>query len=232
MDAAWHDWLGRVLHAIISHTEQAGNRPDDVGRLCERLDPNRNGYGLATRTVTFVSNHDYPRPMTIIGSNGNISGDAAFRRMKLGHGLLLTAPGIPMIWMGTEFGMPGEKTLDPMPVKWELLDNPQHADLLEHTRKLIAARHANPALSGDNFQTLLCDQERQLIAFKRWTDGGGIAVVVANLRDEPAGDVVIDDASLPVGTWLDPISGWSLNHEGGKLVAPLGPSEIRLLIKQ
>lgn len=230
MDAAWHEPLGRLFQAIISFTEQGGQKLHDLAALAKMLDPATNGYELATRAITFVGNHDYKRPMTILGEEGKVFGEAAFRRMKLGHALLLTAPGIPMIWMGTEFGMPSDKSLDPRPLDWSLLNNADNTDLLDHHRKLIALRHSNPALRSDFFQTLLCDQERQLIAFKRWTEDGSVAVVVANLRDQETGDVAVPIADLDGKDFQDVIGTGTFHVESGELKLQLAQSEVKVLV--
>jgi 1,4-alpha-glucan branching enzyme len=45
----------------------------------------------------------HQRVMVELGNRG-IVGEAAFKRVKLGAILMLTAVGIPMLWMGEEFG--------------------------------------------------------------------------------------------------------------------------------
>ena len=60
-------------------------------------------------------------------ADANIFDTAAFKRAKLGATLVITAMGVPMIWMGEEFGEYKHKTLDPAPLDWRLLDNDPNA---------------------------------------------------------------------------------------------------------
>src|SRR5262249_50737427 len=143
------------------------------------------------RIVNFIGNHDYKRVMTIIGEDGKIFDDAAFRRMKLATGLLFTAPGIPMIWMGQEFGFPSDKSLDPRPLDWDLIKNESNADLLKFHQHLIKLRRETPALQGETFEVLLKDTDRKILAYKRWNGEGNVIIVVANLNDQFAGEVTL-----------------------------------------
>jgi 1,4-alpha-glucan branching enzyme len=170
--------------------------------------------------------------MHILGNEGKIFGDAAFRRMKLGFGLLMTVPGLPMIWMGNEFGMACARTLDPCPLDWSLPDNPTNRDLLEQVKRLSRIRRENAALRGDSFQVVLKEAERSIIAFKRWDGAGNVVVTVAHLKDEPAGEFQIQDAALEDGMWRDAIHGNEIKVEGGVLRDVIDASEVKIYIKQ
>lgn len=144
-------------------------------------------------TIHYLNNHDQERTLHLLSSESGITGDAAFRRNKLGASLLLTAPSIPMLWMGEEFGQanPRGEHNERQPLDWSLLDQEPNRALWQHYQKLIAFRKASPALCSDNFEVLADLPERGLIAFKRWNDEGNIVIVVANLRDEQAGEFEI-----------------------------------------
>jgi len=231
MDAAWADYLGHSLRAVVAEVERDGMHPHDVGKIIERLDPRRNGYGSAFRMVTFIGNHDHKRPMQLIGEDGKKFDDVAFRRMKLGHGLILTAPGIPMIWMGTEFGMPSDKSLDPVPLQWDLLEHENNKDLLEFHRKLIQLRLSTPCLMTESFDPVLCDGERALIGFQR-SDEASAVLVLANLKDIPAGEVTIEGKGITDGKWQDVLGGDEVTVTGGVFKTSLDRSEIRIFVKR
>ncbi|HVT90198.1 MAG TPA: alpha-amylase family glycosyl hydrolase [Tepidisphaeraceae bacterium] len=232
MDAAWHDCLGRHLQAICCLQEQAGNHPFDLDGLIQKLDVKTNGYEKPERIVNFLGNHDYKRPMTIIGDDGKIFDEAAFRRMKVGIALLLTSPGLPMLWMGEEFGFPADKSLEPRPLNWSLLNNANNSDLLRYHQRLIKLRKETPALQGETFEVVLKDPGRGLLAFKRWNAEGNVIVIVVNLRDEPAGDFTIQDCGLEDGVWHEFVGHCDIDIKDGKFSDDLDRSEVKIYQKK
>jgi len=137
-----------------------------------------------------------------------------------------------MIWMGQELGFAAEKSLDPRPLDWSLLGNERNAGLHAYLRSLFRLRAATPALRSDRFEICLRDDARRVFAFKRWTDGGDVVVVAANLRHQHAGAVVIGDAALEDGPWREHVFGYDCRVEGGKLTDSLGPSEVKVFVKK
>lgn len=229
MDAAWCDYLATVLRSVTALAPQHDVQPD-VELLLKQLDPESNGYGNAFRMITFLSNHDHHRPMQVIGEDGHMFGDAAFRRMKLGHGLLLAGPGIPMLWMGSEFGMPGEKTQEPRPLQWSLLEGKENAELHAFHRTMIGLRKEHAALRSGTFGPLLADRERMVLAFRRWAEDGDEVIVLANAEEKPAGEVRLE--GIADGAWVDALSGEGIDAAGGAMVASLGPSQLRVFVKR
>ena len=159
-------------------------------------------------------------------------GDVAFARVKLGLGILATIPGVPMIWMGQEFGAASEKSLEPRPLDWSLLRNAQNAGLRDHVKGLFKLRGDTPALRGDHFEVCFKDPGRRVFAFKRWNDAGGVIVVAVNLKHEATGELAIGDCGLEDGRWHEYTSNYDTTVEGGVLKDQLGPSEVKIFIKQ
>lgn len=232
MHAAWHESLAKVLQANAAGIERDGAQPFDVEELARKIDPATNGYGTGSRTVNYASSHDQVRLMRIIGEQGKIFDDAAFRRMKLAAGILLTIPGLPMLFMGQEFGQSNEKSLDPRPLDWSLLKNQTNSDLLNYTAGLVKFRTHHPALMTDNMEFVLKDQERQLLAYKRWNSEGQVIVVIVNLRDTHAGEVVIADCGLEDGDWHEHVHNFDLKVEGGVLKDTVAESEVKVYFKK
>ena len=232
MNAAWHDNFAWLIQTILAGKERGGHQPWNLDELEMRMNPATNGYLEADRFVNYLSSHDHHRAMHILGDEAKIFDDAAFRRMKLGMALLLMSPGLPMIWMGNEFGFAADKSLDPRPLDWALLENESNQNLLNHTKALVKIRHEHHALCSDSFEVVLKNQERKLFGFKRWNGGGEVLVVVANLKDEPAGDFAIENAGLEDGTWREALFGYDTKVEGGVLRDSLGASEVKVFIKQ
>jgi 1,4-alpha-glucan branching enzyme len=232
MHAAWHEALAKHLQATASRADAEWVKAGDIDGLLREMDPKQNGYESGSRTVNYASSHDQNRLMWTIGAKGKMFDAAAFRRMKLAHGLLLTIPGMPMLWMGQEFAMVNDKHhAEPRPLDWSLLNNATNADLLRYTADLVKLRLATPALRGDGMQYVMVDRGREVFAYKRWDDAGGVAVVMANLRDEPAG-VTVENCSLEDGVWREHVFGYDATVAGGRLTDTLGPSEVKVFVKQ
>jgi 1,4-alpha-glucan branching enzyme len=107
----------------------------------------------------------------------------ARKRSTLAAAMVFTAPGIPMLFQGQEF-LEGGWFRDTVPVDWE--QNEEFRGIVKLYRDLIRLR-----LNLDGFTKGLCgqftqvyhlDEQRKLIAFHRWDQGGAAddVVVVAN----------------------------------------------------
>lgn len=233
MVAAWHFSLAAHLRAMLVGRESDGQSPDDFDGFLKKLDPHANGYGHGTRYVNYIVSHDHDRIMHQLGEQGQIFDDAAFRRVKLGIGLLATIPGLPMLWMGQEFGFSSDKSLDPRPLDWKLLGNDRNAALLEHVKAMLKLRSGADALrNNDAFEIVLSDPARRLFAYKRWTEGGNVVVVAVNLKDEPAGEFVIESKGLEDGEWHEFVNDYDLKVEGGVLKDTLGESELKVFVRK
>lgn len=225
LDAAWHENFYNVL--VDTVVGQA-----DIDRLVNVMDPRKDGFGGAFNVINYLNNHDHDRIMWILGERGKIFDTAAFRRNKLGVALLLTAPGIPMLWMGEEFAESAPKTVEYQPLDWALLQNQTNADLMRYYAGLINLRKQHPALHGDHFEVVMRDDARCIFAFKRWDDAGGIVVVAVNLLDKFAGEFTVANAGLGDGNWHEYVYNYDTSVQGGVLRDSLAESEIKVYIKQ
>jgi 1,4-alpha-glucan branching enzyme len=230
LDAAWHENLMQEVVATTLGLEYDGREPFNVGALMTLLDPRNDGFSGAFNVVNYIDNHDHERIMNLLGEIAYIFGDPAFRRVKLGASLLLTAPGTPMLWMGQEWGEAIPKTTDWERISWALLQNPANADLQRYYSGLITLRKHSRALQSNTIAPVFADAERALIAFKRWDDGGGIVVVLANLKDTYAGEVRIENWPGD-GQWHEYHNNYDIEVSGGVLTDSLAESEIKIYIK-
>jgi 1,4-alpha-glucan branching enzyme len=217
MVAAWRFSLGAHFRALLTEQSNDGESPDDLDGFLTSLDPAKNGYGTGGRCVNYIVSHDHDRLMQQLGDKGHMFGDVAFARVKLGLGILATIPGMPMLWMGQEFGAASEKSLDPRPLDWSLLKNEQNAGLRAHVKGLFRLRHENPALRGDNFEVCFKDPARKAFAFKRWNEAGGVVIVAVNLKHAPTGEIVVGDCGLGDGVWHEHTSNYDCHVAGGVL---------------
>ncbi|WP_129629341.1 alpha-amylase family glycosyl hydrolase [Candidatus Oscillochloris fontis] len=111
----------------------------------------------------FADNHDVARVASLLRQP---------RHLAPLYALLLTAPGVPSIYYGSEWGLGGVKAHDDWPLRprLELATTQAHAPhphlpaLITH---LIAVRHATPALRYGDYQQLHVAAE-QLAFVRRW----------------------------------------------------------------
>ncbi len=121
---------------------------------------------------TFFENHDMDRFTATAG------GDP--RRLRLAHLLLLSAPGVPILYYGTEIGLsqaePGALgSLSRMPMLWGAQ---QDTRLFDDVRALVRMRRDTAALRSGSHRTLHVDDDAATYAFARELDDQRVIVVV------------------------------------------------------
>ncbi len=119
--------------------------------------------------LNVLASHDTERPMTLALRSG---GRRALESLKLMTILQFTWPGAPCIFYGDEIGLEGDKDPDCRrcyPWGWEQGkgEHQRSTQVLEHYRRLIFIRAANPALRTGNFRQLAADSGRHLYVFER-----------------------------------------------------------------
>lgn len=231
MDAAWQDNFYRQLEAAILGVSVHGRDPNNTSELLRVMDGSRDGFKAPIHTVHYLNNHDEPRIMWQLGDVAKIFDDAAFRRNKLAAALLLTAPGIPMLWMGQEFGQASPRSEQRQPLNWSLLENDRNRNLLAYHAHLIQIRKTNPALRSNCYEVVADLPDRGIIAFKRWNDQGNVVVVVANLKDQPTGQFEIRIENMEGSKWHEAIFNYDIQLQGENLIDTLGESEVKVYIK-
>ncbi len=229
LDAAWHENFYHQLMATVIGSPRDGCEPYDMDGLVRVMDPRDDGFSGAFNVVNYIDNHDHERAMWELGK-ANIFDDAAFRRLKLGAGLLLTAAGIPMMYMGNEFAESAPKTTDWQRIDWSLLQNKRNTDLRNFYAGLIYLRKTNRALQSNTFDAISKDEARGIFAYKRWEDAGGIVVVVANLKDQYAGAIEVGNWPGD-GKWHEYHNNYDIEVQGGILKDSLAESEVKVYIK-
>lgn len=210
MDAVWN---GHFHHTIDDVTNQRWQwEHQDIFRALGGF--RDEGFATATQLVNFTCSHDEVRPeheikyysgRHIARPAGMTLAEVALRKAMLGLIALFTAPGVPMIYAGQEFGEDSPRTIDFLPLDWQKLNLPRHRAYRDAVRKLIGLRQANPALRSDHIRFYDNDFARErLVRFDRWTERGAFAAVALNFHDAP------QRPSLTVptpGPWIDALSG-------------------------
>ncbi len=135
-------------------------------------------------------------------ADGDVNNYFSKKRSTLGIALVLTAPGVPMIFQGHEL-LEGRWFSDTDPIDWNRFK--EFKGLVKLHRDLIDLRlnrqGLTAGLTGHNTGLLAVDNERKLIAFHRWEAGGPAdsTLVVMNFSNN-----AIEEYDLPVphaGMW-------------------------------
>jgi 1,4-alpha-glucan branching enzyme len=224
MDGCWHD---SFYHTIVPHL--CGER-FDLDELKDVLDCKRQGFLGATNVVNYLTNHDHNHLLAELG-NFEIFDEAAFKRSKLGAALLLTAVGIPMIWMGEEFGEYKSKTIEPAKIDWQLLSNEDNQALFQYYKGLIYLRKTNHALYTENIDFCFENVDDRVFAYCRWNEEGSRVVVVVNFSDSYLADY--DITNLPTdGTWHEWTGDYDVTVSDGAVKLDLPEYEAKVLVWQ
>ncbi len=174
--------------------------------------------GSFARGIPFQENHD-TGDMRISGTMASLAGleqaveeddeekkELAIRRMMLLHGITLSIGGIPLLYLGEEWGMLNDYDFATDPAKagdsrwihrpkmqWEYLDElDDHIDsgdgsirsrIFKSTQKLIALRKTLPALAGQEMK-IINTSNPHILGYLRIREGHRL-IVVANFSENP-----------------------------------------------
>jgi 1,4-alpha-glucan branching enzyme len=189
-------WDAGFVHAVRA----ALIAPDDADRDMEAVAGAilGEGRGAPVSRVVYTESHDEVANGRTRIPEAISPGDArswwAKKRAALGSALVLTVPGIPMLFQGQEL-LEDRWFDDTVALDWEKAST--NRGLLRLHRDLIALRRAREGwtrgLRGSNIAIIRADQDERVLAFHRWMDGGpgDDTVVVANLADRPVEDLRI-----------------------------------------
>lgn len=223
LDACWHE---SFRYFMIPHI---CGETFELEKLKEVLDPKRQGYGVTTNVVNYLATHDREHIMRELGDRG-IFDAAAFQRAKLGAVLLMTAMGVPMLWMGEEFGehkRKSETVTQPKKIAWALLERDLNQNLFESYKHLIALRKQSLALQSDNIEFFYENPDAKVLAYVRWHEQGERVVVVANFSDQSLTGYRVSNFPA-AGTWSQLMG--SEVEAADDLVIDLAASEAKVFV--
>ncbi|WOB41819.1 alpha-amylase [Thermoleptolyngbya oregonensis NK1-22] len=224
MDGCWHD---SFYHTVLAHIT---GDTFDLEALKDVIDAKRQGFMGATNVVNYLTNHDHNHVMAEL-SDRQIFDEAAFRRLKLGAVLLMTAMGVPMLWMGEEFGEYKYKTPDPAKIDWTLLSNDLNQGLFDYYKGLIALRKHNAALHTENVEFFHENPEVKVLAYTRWNDEGSRVAVVANFSDQFLAGYTVPNFPAN-GTWHEWTGNYEVQSGDDQLMTDLGEFEAKVFVWQ
>jgi 1,4-alpha-glucan branching enzyme len=192
-DVVQHDGLRGALRGAVGAASGGANAFVPMSAIGSALYPR--GFDHGWRAVTCVENHDLvlagrdPR-LPVLADPSNPRSWYARSRSRVATAILLTAPGIPQLFMGQEFLE--DRPWDVLPtgpnlLSWDGLDasaDSSRRDHLRFTRDLIRLRRDLPALRGDNVRAFFCSDHDRVIAWHRWReDSGDDVIVVASFAE-------------------------------------------------
>ena len=211
-NAQWDsEFVNPVRMAVIGHDD--GVR--DLGALTKAIEYR---YDLDVfRRVIFTESHDEVAngrsrvPEEIWP--GKVDSWFSKKRSTLGGALVLTSPGIPMIFEGQEL-LEDRWFQDVVPIDWSRAED-QHG-ILGMYRDLIALRRNLSAvtrgLCGQNIHVHHFDDAAKVVAFHRWDKQGPTdsVIVVVNMTNRNCDDYII---GFPrAGLWKTRFNSDSYNY--------------------
>jgi 1,4-alpha-glucan branching enzyme len=204
--AGFNAQWGLQFPAILRNVLEAVHDEDrNLTGLCNVLMQRNNGD--AFQRVIYSDSHDSAANGGARLSEEIAPGDAdnvyARRRSLLASSIVLTAPGIPMLFQGQEFMEDGSFN------DWQALDwdKPNRfPGIVLASKHLIALRkniYGNTrGLIGQNFAILHLNEESKLLAYHRWELGGPTddVIIVINFANKMQKDYTINFPRS--GEWL------------------------------
>jgi 1,4-alpha-glucan branching enzyme len=196
-DGTWNDGLRLAVRSTLASASAGASAQVPMDAIAGAL--LNTGLDNRWRAVQSLEDHDrvhVGRDLRIptLADGNNTRSWYARSRSRLAMGLLFTAPGIPMLFMGQEFleDKPWNDNPDPANlISWSSLEAGDKfmGDFLRFTRDLIALRHNQPGLRGEGCSIIHVHNDNRVLAFQRWVEGVGSDVVIA--------------ASLNESNWFD-----------------------------
>jgi 1,4-alpha-glucan branching enzyme len=197
-------WDAGFIYRVRPAITAADDAARDIGEIVVAI--SGEGRGPAFTRVIYTESHDDVANGETRVPEAITPGDAdswwAKKRATLGSALVLTAPGIPMLFQGQEL-LEDRWFDDTVALDWSKAST--HKGILRLHRDLIALRRGGDGISrglrGEGLAVLRADDEAKILAFHRWHDGGpgDDVVVIANFADRTIDDLRI---GLPAsGRW-------------------------------
>lgn len=196
-DAVVASGLRGACRATLDEVAHGRDAPVNLERISAALYPS---FDHAWRQVQHLENHDIVRldnqsdrapRVPAAADPSNPRSWYATSRSRVMNGLLLTAPGIPMLFMGQE--ILEDKYWSDSPnyfadslIWWDGLKvDSRMQDHGRFMQDLIRVRRTYRALSSDRIHVFHVHNDNRVIAFHRWIEGvGADVVVVASFRED------------------------------------------------
>jgi len=230
-DAAWTDGIRTSVRDAVAAASRGRNASVDLGRVAGAL--GMHGFGGKWRGVQYVESHDEVyrdrgQRIARLGDPSNPRSWYARSRARVATGIVLAAPGVPMLFMGQEFLEDKQWADDPshhpdLLLHWAGLNGSDRhmSDHLRFVSDLVRLRRALVALRGDGLRIIVADDYNRVLAFQRWVEGEGRdVVVVASLNEDTLNGYRV---GMPwAGIWREVFNSDAYDHFPNPLVAGNG----------
>lgn len=194
------DMLDSMTSYWTFHALHTSHNLGDYRELAEPLDLQFGPEGRyrGFQLYGFVDNHDVTRIRSNLRSTA---------QLYPAYGLLFTLPGIPSVYYGSEWGVPGKigawGHAGVRPTLEDIERGTREVDLPPAIRRFAAVRRRLPALRIGDYLTLIAGREQ--FAFARWTPEQTV-IVVANQADH-AVPMSLNLAGYPADSAIDVLNG-------------------------
>jgi 1,4-alpha-glucan branching enzyme len=192
--ANWHDGLRRAVRDVLEQAAGGAFAPLNWQGVVDQL--RAGGFPDAWRAVQYVESHDEVyrdrglRVPSLAVGGGNTRTWYATSRARVALGIIMCAPGIPMVFMGQEF-YEDKRWADDAPnhrgtlIHWDgLSQDKTMIDFHRFTRELVWLRRRHPALRGEGIKIISMENGLRVLVFQRWVQGvGRDVVIVASLNE-------------------------------------------------
>jgi 1,4-alpha-glucan branching enzyme len=201
-DAALGDELRDALRSVLAEAAGGADAAVHMDRLRDALYPPQ-GFPAPWTVVQCIENHDVvlwdygeqrpraPRIPKLADPSGPRSWYAR-SRARAATTLLLTAPGIPMLFMGQEIleDKPWHDDIrfwSQFLIWWDGLQSDRAMqDFLRFTQDLIRLRRTRPGLRGAGVRVSQAHERDRVIVMHRWVEGKGKDVMIVASFNETA----------------------------------------------
>jgi 1,4-alpha-glucan branching enzyme len=196
-DAELGDGLRDALRGLLGQAAGGASAPLDLSAVASSLTAPAGSpaawcavQALENQDLTYAG-HDGAARVPVLADASDHRSWYARSRSRVATSLLLTAPGIPALFMGEEFledkNWSDDRGANGL-IWWEGLTaaDPTMRDFLRCVSDLLALRRAQPALRAGAVRVSRVANYDRVIVLHRWVEGAGQDVVVlVNLDEQP-----------------------------------------------
>lgn len=197
-------WDAKFVHSVREAIITADDKDRDINSVVKAITSQYNGDSF--QRIIYTESHDevangQARVAEEI-ADGDVNNWYSKKRAALGVALVLTSPGIPMIFQGQPL-LEDKWFSDSDPIDWSRLEKfsgfaALHRDLIHQRRNWFGV---TAGLQGQNVEIIRADNDKKIIIMHRWLNGGpkDSVVVILNLSTESFSDYKV---GLPrAGKW-------------------------------